>query len=201
MLFKERFHEGIRSGSVTVTFRAWASARVKVGGRYRFGRSDIVEVESIERVKLASIGERQARAAGFTTAVELRRELGRTGRRELGPADRVFAVSFRYLGERQDPRVALRADVSPEALSELRRELERMDRRSRRGPWTESTLRAIASRPRTAASQLAAELGLETRVFKASVRRLKALSLTVSYPIGYELSPRGRAVLAWETAE
>ncbi|WP_211190943.1 hypothetical protein [Actinomycetospora sp. TBRC 11914] len=71
-----------------------------------------------------------------------------------------------------------------------------MDRRSGHGPWAWSTLRAIAAEPGRRAPDLAAAFGRETAPFKADVRKLKALGLTHSLPVGYELSPRGRAVLA-----
>jgi ribosomal protein S19E (S16A) len=38
-------------------------------------------------------------------------------------------------------------------------------------------------------------LGRERLPFKVDVRKLKQLGLTESLPIGYRLSPRGRAVL------
>jgi hypothetical protein len=58
------------------------------------------------------------------------------------------------------------------------------------------TLLTIRRRPRVAASRLAKALGRETQPFKADVRKLKRLGLTVSYEVGYDLSPRGRAFLA-----
>ena len=45
------------------------------------------------------------------------------------------------------------------------------------------------------APDLAASLGRETAAFKDDVRKLKALGLTISHSPGYELSPRGRALL------
>ena len=36
---------------------------------------------------------------------------------------------------------------------------------------------------------------METLPFKARVRRLKALGLTISLDVGYRLSPRGKAIL------
>jgi hypothetical protein len=38
-------------------------------------------------------------------------------------------------------------------------------------------------------------VGRETAPFKIDVRKLKGMGLTRSFEIGYELSPRGRAVL------
>ncbi len=38
-------------------------------------------------------------------------------------------------------------------------------------------------------------MGRDTHSFKEDVRKLKALGLTISHSPGYELSPRGRALL------
>ena len=73
--------------------------------------------------------------------------------------------------------------------------LARMDRLNRRGPWTLRVLRLIRDRPRVAASRLAPRLDRETRTFKTDVRKLKNLGLTRSFEVGYEISPRGRALL------
>jgi hypothetical protein len=39
-------------------------------------------------------------------------------------------------------------------------------------------------------------VGIDKPTFKNDVRKLKTLGLTISHSPGYELSPRGRAVLA-----
>jgi len=46
-----------------------------------------------------------------------------------------------------------------------------------------------------AASRLAPRLGRELLPFKADVRKLKRLGLTISRDVGYQLSPRGEAYL------
>ena len=71
-----------------------------------------------------------------------------------------------------------------------------MDNRSSVGPWTHETLRMIADQPGVRAPDLAASVGRETKPFKIGVRKLKELGLTESLPVGYRLSPRGRAFLA-----
>ena len=54
---------------------------------------------------------------------------------------------------------------------------------------------ASGARPAVRAPELAASFGRETLPFKIDVRKLKELGLTESLPVGYRLSPRGRAVL------
>ena len=73
--------------------------------------------------------------------------------------------------------------------------LAEMDRRSHRGPWTRQHLELIEARPSELAETIAASIGRQKRPFKADIRRLKELGLTESLPVGYRLSPRGRAVL------
>ncbi|HJS51803.1 MAG TPA: hypothetical protein VJ781_07865, partial [Pyrinomonadaceae bacterium] len=96
------------------------------------------------------------------------------------------------------PRIALRehADLSDAELAELIVKLEKLDRNSKRGPWTKEYLEVIDSMPNTYSGLLANYLGLEIGDFKPWVRKLKALGLTESLHPGYKLSPRGEKVLA-----
>jgi len=50
VLFKTRFHDGIRQGAITATIRAWKSERVKVGKRYRVGAQGRIQVEVVGRI-------------------------------------------------------------------------------------------------------------------------------------------------------
>ena len=70
-----------------------------------------------------------------------------------------------------------------------------MDARSKHGAWTQPTLEAIANSPGTRAGDLAAAQSRETPKFKTDVRKLKAMGLTISLEVGYQLSPRGEVVL------
>jgi hypothetical protein len=83
-----------------------------------------------------------------------------------GPRDRpLYRVEFRLAGP--DPRIALR----------------------RRRKVSDDERAEIDAR----APHLAATMGRGTGPFKADVRKLKELGLTESLPVGYRLSPRGRA--------
>jgi Mn-dependent DtxR family transcriptional regulator len=57
------------------------------------------------------------------------------------------------------------------------------------------TLKLIEERPGVVSTELAAALGQERFAFKDSVRKLKALGLTISLDVGYRLTPRGEAYL------
>jgi hypothetical protein len=106
-------------------------------------------------------------------------------------------VRFHRVDE-PDPRSLLAADdaLTDEDVSAIAERLERMDRASPHGPWTIAALEAIAAHPEVRAGDLAVAAGRERLDFKRDIRKLKALGLTLSFPIGYRLSPRGEAFLA-----
>ena len=189
MLFKQRFWPGLADGSVTVAFRRWQRPTVRAGGTLQTP-AGLLAIDDVQVITLQTIGENDTALAGFRSRDELLATLASRSDGDL------YRVDFHYAGA--DPRAALRerADLSAEDLETVRARLARLDRASRRGPWTLATLKLIDSRPDgTRAADLAAEADQETSAFKLDVRKLKALGLTESLGTGYRLSPRGRAVL------
>jgi hypothetical protein len=181
--------EAIRDGSVTLAFRRWARPRLRARTKMRTAVG-LVEVVSLARVN--DLTDAEARAAGEADRAAV---LARLRRREPEP---LYRIELRYAGE--DPRVALRENVTPDELTALAQRLDAIDARSPRGPWTWTVLELIERRPARLAADLAAQLGRERRPFKADVRRLKELGLTESLERGYRLSPRGKALLAFNAA-
>jgi hypothetical protein len=188
VLFPLRVLDAIRDGKVDLAFRRWERARVRPGSRLRTAVG-VLEVESVQVVERSSLGEDEARRAGFESLDALLAMLDERGRGEI------HRIELRYAGA--DPRVALRAqaDLSENELGEIARKLERLDETSHHGPWTRTVLELIARKPEVRAEELAAELGREKLPFKRDVRKLKELGLTESLNPGYRLSPRGKRVL------
>jgi hypothetical protein len=189
MLFPQRFWSGLADGSVDLAFRRWRRAGVKAGGT-QLTPAGLLAIDAVDVADVGDISEDEARRAGHRDRAELLAELGRH------PDGTLYRIAFHYAGA--DPRVALRedAEVSGDELAHIRARLTRLDRASSHGPWTQAVLRLIAVHPAVRAADLAASLGRETQPFKTDVRKLKQLGLTESLDVGYQLSPRGRAVLA-----
>lgn len=190
MLFASRFWPGLRDGTLRVTFRRWKRPQVKTGGRYRTPAGRL-EVDAIEEVDPATLQDADAVAAGFHNLAEMLAALD-----AYLPAP-LYRIDFHRI-EEPDPRAVLQQDdaLDTDARAELDRRLDRLDKAAKRGPWTRATLRAIAEQPGVVSTVLAAECGVERMAFKADVRKLKNLGLTISLERGYELSPRGQAYLA-----
>jgi hypothetical protein len=188
MLFRPSTLNGIADGTVTRAYRKWDRPRVRPGGRQRTP-AGVVAFDTVEPVARDSLTDADARSAGLAGLDELLELVDRR------PAGTIYRIDLRLAGP--DPRVALRETEPDHAeTARLLGRLERLDRASRHGPWTEAVLRAIDERPGTRAGDLAAGFGRERDPFKLDVRKLKELGLTESLRPGYRLSPRGRAVLA-----
>lgn len=186
MLFRQRFLDGIRDGSVTLAFRRWRRPTVKTGGTLLTAAGEL-HIQSVSPVPPDSITEADARRAGFESREALLAELtlpgeGEVYRVELGPL-------------RPDPRIALR-ESPPDAaeLEELKKRLRRLDSAAG-APWTFRVLEILSAHPEIRAGDLCVLMGQEKEDFKRNVRKLKTLGLTESLEVGYRLSPRGAALL------
>lgn len=195
LLFQKRFHAGLVDGSIRLTFRRWPTPRVKAGGRYRVHPIGVVEVDAVQQVTVKAISETDARAAGFASKAELLEYLKPVSDAPLTPTTTVWRVALHHGGDGDRVPEALDDALTAEDVAAIAARLERLDRD---GPWTREVLKLIGRHPRIAASKLAAKLGRDTLPFKEDVRKLKRLGLTQSFEVGYEVSPRGKAFLAWK---
>ncbi len=197
MQFRVRDYERIAAGELTLTFRRWRRPQARAGGRYRIG-AGVLEVDEVRPIDAGAITQEEARAAGYESAEEVLEAIERNRRRGSDGDAPLYRIAFHYAGVQADRRMQLAADdaLSGAQMEELSERLNKLDERSRRGAWTAETLAAIGRQPGRRAADLAAAQGCETARFKADVRKLKALGLTLSLEVGYRLSPRGAAVLA-----
>jgi hypothetical protein len=185
VLFPNADLERIRAGEIDLAFRRWKRPMHVTGGRQRTGMG-VIEFVAVSPVACDALTDEDARRAG-TTLPDLLQFLARKD-------GEVYRIEVRYAGD--DERIALRAKrPGKKETAALVSKLADMDRRSRRGPWTREHLELIEARPGELAETIAASIGREKKPFKADIRRLKELGLTESLPVGYRLSPRGRAVL------
>ncbi len=189
MRFYKRYWEPIARGEITVAFRRWQRPMVVAGRSYRTAGT-IIEVDRVDQVDPGDITDDEARAAGHTDAASLLTDFGD---RDGFP---LYRIHF-HLAEGPDPRARLAEDdsLSDDDVAAINLRLERLDRASSHGAWTQEVLRLIEEHPARRAPDLAQIRGMETLPFKVDVRKLKNLGLTESLSVGYRLSPRGTAYL------
>lgn len=188
MLITNAVLDRIIAGEIDTLFRRQKRPTVKTGGTLRT-RVGMLDILSVERIDLDDVTRRDARRAGFADVDEAVAAL------TAKPEGDFYRVRVSVGGP--DPRLELRdrTDLTTDELAEITGRLDGFDARSRSGPWTRRFLSMIGEQPHVRAPDLAASIGWETKPFKEHVHKLKELGLTISHSPGYELSPRGRAVL------
>lgn len=191
MQFKKAFKEQISRGELQRTYRLWKQPQVKVGGQYNIHPFGSIEVTAISTLAAAKLTNAAAKKSGFTDRTELLQVLKVD--LETGGGEVLTQIDFRFLGK----EAVNQPDRSPQSKEEIEALLEKLratEQRSSRGPWAFAALQMIAKHPGRRAPELAAMIKWETAPFKANVRKLKALGLTISLDVGYKLSPRGQLV-------
>ena len=189
MLFKMKDLERIKKGEISLAFRKWKSTRVKAGSLIKTALG-LVEIESIHEIKETNIRLEDLRKAGYSSFDDWQQVHSKI------KEGRTFVISLKYAGA--DPRIELRETPiqSNEAFENLKKKLEAFDKRSKYGPWTLKILQFIASNPSIRATDIALEFGIEKDWLKLNIRKLKNLGLTISLPVGYQISRRGSSYLS-----
>jgi hypothetical protein len=103
MIFRQKFLDGIRDGTVTLAFRRWRRPSVRAGGTLLTAVGPL-EIVSVDEVAMTHISDADARRAGYSSRVDLLAEL------RARDAGKVYRIELG--GLRADPRVALRASAS-----------------------------------------------------------------------------------------
>lgn len=188
MLFKGVHLQGIKSGEITVAFRKWQKVSVKGGSLLRTSVG-LIEIGEIEAVNENDITDKDALQAGFTDKKQLLKSFTHNS------TGTIFKISVRY--HSADPRIKLReqTELSEQQFEDLKGKLDRLDRYSKEGYWTEKILLTINDNSNLHAIGIAKLTGFEKEWLKLNIRKLKNLGLTVSHNVGYELSPLGSEYL------
>lgn len=188
MILTDTVAHGVADGRVNLAFRRWARPRVHPGDTF-LSVAGVIRIVAITPVDPGHISADDAQRAGALSPADVRSHL------RGDPTAPALRIELEWAGP--DPRheLAQRQALTDPERAELVERLARLDRRSPTGPWTMAVLEQIAAHPGQRAAEAAAALGRDRETLKRNVRSLKNLGLTLSLPSGYELSPRGRALL------
>ncbi|MEC5146345.1 hypothetical protein [Chitinophaga sp. 212800010-3] len=193
MLFRQEHLDGIKSGHVSLAFRKWNKPVVKAGSQIKTSVG-VIEITSVTPYKLKLLSMNDAVQAGFPDITSLKKEL------EKNSGAQLYKLQVRY--QAADPRIALRENTAllPAGWEAITQQLERLDKYSRSGPWTQEVLQLIRHYPEQRAADLAEKINREKEWLKLNIRKLKNMGLTISHETGYSLSPLGIAYLEQQMA-
>ncbi len=189
LMFTAEDHQRVANGEITVTWRLWKYAHVKPGRLYATGFlfGGAIAVEDVREVRAADVTDADALEVGQPDAAALIEYARSHTGREVTADTVLYRVQFHFETE---------APPKPEySLEDVTKRIARLDKASRTGPWTLQTLRLIEENPGVVSRHLAPQMGMHRDDFKVNVRKLKGLGLTLSLPVGYELTELGQSCL------
>jgi hypothetical protein len=93
--FSPELRPGVAAGEITLTYRLWQRARVKVGGRYRTA-GVVIEVDGVELVPFSSVTAHDVRRCGELDRESLRRRTAHAG--PVGDDTLVHRIEFHVVG-------------------------------------------------------------------------------------------------------
>src|SRR5262245_8703783 len=149
MLIKDDVIAKIKSGEITGLFRRWSRPGAKAGGT-QMTQGGVIGIDSVEVVTEDDITELDARESGYGTKENL---LDNLNYRD----DPIYRLRVYFQGA--DPRIAMRENLEDDDLSEVFTKLDKLDKNSKRGAWTQEYLQVIQDMPNTHSSLLADYLG------------------------------------------
>ena len=189
LMFTSEDHGRVAAAEITVTWRLWKYAHVKPGKVYAsgFAVGGAIAVEDVRVVPASEITDADALEVGLPGATALIDYARSHTGREVSGDTLLYRVQFHF-----EPVGPPKPQYS---LDEVSIRLQRLDKASRAGPWTLTALRLIEENPGVVARNLAVEMGMPRDDLKVNVRKLKALGLTLSLPVGYELTELGQSYL------
>jgi hypothetical protein len=76
--FSPELRDRVADGTITVSYRLWSRAKVKVGGVYRSG-SVVIEVDDVELLPFSSINDEDLAQTGEADREALRRRAAHAG--------------------------------------------------------------------------------------------------------------------------
>ena len=95
LLFKKCFLEAIRSGAKQTTIRRWSKPRVRAGARAYAPGLGWICIENVAEVDLRELDDGDARADGFNSVAQMRKELRRMYPKLKNDGKVWFRVRFR----------------------------------------------------------------------------------------------------------
>ena len=187
MLFTVDVLNKIKSGEVTAALRKWKKPTVKKDGTLITSIGQL-HIDDLKTIKLDDITDGILTRCGINDFRVWKKKFYDKRDGDL------YLVEFSIIGP--DPRIELRENInwSLEELIKVKKKLNTWDI-NYGSPWTLRVMQYILDHPQKRAADMAVDLGIEKSILKPNIRKLKALGLTISYSVGYDLSPRGKKLL------
>ncbi len=178
--FKQKYHEAIKSGKITVSFRDWKTLNVQKNKIYKSFNLGLLKVLDVSFKRLADIPLIDIQKSGFRNFQDFKESFEESARRAVDfKMDSAVKVEFEYLGEDIENKKRVMGKVTPMELFEIRQKLMSLDEKSE----SQSIVKLLLLLEKTGPLKLEdieKLIKIAPDAIKLNIRKLKELSLISS---------------------
>ena len=178
--FKQKYHEAIKSGKITVSFRDWKTLNVQKNKIYKSLNLGLLKVLDVSFKKLADIPLSEIQKSGFRSFQDFKENFEESARRTVDfKIESAVKVEFEYLGDDIQNKKRLMGKVTPMELFEIRQKLMVLDEKSESHAFVKLLLLLEKTGP-LKIEDIEKSIKIAPDVIKMNIRKLKELSLVSS---------------------
>jgi hypothetical protein len=178
--FKQKYHEEIKAGKITVSFKDWKTLNVQKNKIYKSPNLGLLKVLDVSFLKLADIPLSEIKKSGFRSFQDFRDGFEETARRPVDfRSESAVKIEFEYLGEDIANKKTIMGKVTPMELFEIRQRLLALDEKSG-SPGAVRILLLLEKRGPLKIEEIGQLIRMAPEAIKLNARKLKEMSLLSS---------------------
>ena len=194
--FSKKYHDAIKAGKITMSFRDWKILIVQKNKIYKSSNLGLLKVLDVSFRKLADISLSEIKKAGFKSLQDFKGNFEEVARRAIDfRTESAVKIEFEYLGEDIENKKRLMGKVTPMELFEIKQNLLSLEEKSG-SPWVVKTLEVLENAGSQKIEDLGKALKMSPDEVKMNMRKLRGLSLIASNnKRGYSITPLSLKIL------
>lgn len=178
--FKQRYHEEIKAGKITVSFRDWKTLNVQKNKIYKSANLGLLKILDVSFKKLADIPINDIKKSGFRSFQDFKDSYEESARRVVDfQTESAVKIEFEYLGEDIANKKTLMGKVTPMELFEIRQKLLALDEKSG-SSWVVKILLLLEKKGPLKLEDIEKAIKMTPDAIKLNIRKMKELSLISS---------------------
>ena len=175
--FKPKYHEKIKTGAITLSFRDWKTLNVQKNKIYKSYNLGLLKVLDVSFKKLSDIPLNEIKKSGFKGLRDFRQSFEESAKRAVDfKKDSAVKIEFEYLGNDIENKKRLMGKVTPMELFEIRQKLLALDENGGFG-WAVKILLDLEKRGPLRIEDIGLSIKIAPDSIKLNMRKLKELSL------------------------
>jgi len=178
--FKQKYHEAIKSGKITMSFRDWKTLNVQKNKIYKSFNLGLLKVLDVSFKRLADIPLVEIQKSGFRNFQDFKEGFEESAKRTIDfNIESAVKVEFEYLGEDIENKKRVMGKVTPMELFEIRQKLIALDEKSESHSIVK-LMRLLEKAGPLKIEDIEKSIKIAPDAIKMNIRKLKELSLISS---------------------